>query len=168
MDINRGFAIGFFAIFGAALVVNHISKLCRTYWPPTLRWMVRHVLLPRLFVGLHIFNPTRIEVVCHLLHWTAVVVYNTWNVHNLVQAGLRAGQLAVIHIVPLLITYQLSFVSSLLGLSLDVVANVHQSLAIMALVQGVLHSVAQLHIAERQNKFTLFQISVFVHPILVD
>jgi hypothetical protein len=105
-------------------------------------------------------NPTRVEVLCHLLHWTAVIVYNTWNVDSLGQAALRAGQLAVIHVVPLLITYQLGFVSNILGLSLNVVRKVHQSLAVMVLVQGMLHSVLHFQTEEWQAKLTPFQIAV--------
>ena len=165
MNINSGFASGFFAIFGAVLVVNQASRLCRAYWPPMSRWVIRHVLHPRLFRGRHTFNPTRVEVLCHLLHWTAVIVYNTWDVDSLGRAALRAGQLAVIHIVPLLITYQLGFVSSILGLSLNVVGKVHQSLAVMALVQSMLHSVIHLQTEERQTKSMLFQIIVFVHSV---
>ena len=165
MNINSGFAIGFFSIFGAVLVVNHVSNICRKYWPPTSRWMVRHVFLPRLFLGRHTINPTRVEILCHLLHWTAAIVYNTWDVDSLGRAALRAGQLAVIHVVPLLITYQLGFVSNILGLSLTFVGKVHQSLAVMALVQGTLHSVIYLQTGERQTKSMLFQIMVPVHSI---
>lgn len=135
MNINCGFAIGFFSIFGAILVVSHVPKLCRKYGPPTSRWMVGHVLLPRIFHSRHMINPSRVEVLCHLLHWTAVIVYNTWNVDSLGQAALRAGLLAIIHVVPLLITYQLGFVSSVLGISLNLVGKLHQSLAVMVLVQ---------------------------------
>jgi hypothetical protein len=105
-------------------------------------------------------NPTRVEVLCHLLHWTAVIVYNTWNVDSLGQAALRAGQLAVIHMVPLLITYQLGFMSSVLRISLNVVGKVHQSLAVMVLLQGMLHSVLHLQTEERQTKMTPFEIAV--------
>ena len=87
-------------------------------------------------------------------------MYNTWNVDSLGQAALRAGQLAVIHVVPLLITYQLAFVSNILGLSLNVVGKVHQSLAVMVLVQSMLHSVLHLHTEERQAKLIPFQIAV--------
>ena len=122
--------------------------------------MRRHLLLPTVFRGRHIINPTRVEVLCHLLHWTAAIIYNTWNVDSINQAALRAGQLALIHLVPLLITYQLAFVSSVLGISLNIVGKVHQSLAVMALVQGILHSVLHLQTEERQTKLTRFQIAV--------
>lgn len=106
--------------------------------------MVKHVLLPRLFHRRHLINPTRVEVLCHLIHWTAVITYNTWNVNTFGQAALRAGQLGIIHVLPLQITYQLAFVSSVLGLSLNNVKKVHQSLAVMVLVQGMLHSAIHL------------------------
>ena len=79
---------------------------------------------------------------------------------SLGQAALRAGQLAIIHIVPLLITYQLAFVSSVLRISLNVVGKLHQSLAVIALAQGMLRSVIHLQTEERQTKLTPFQIAV--------
>ena len=160
MNINRGFAIGFFSIFGAVLVVNHVSRLCRRYWPLISRWMVKHVLLPRVFRGRHLINPTRVEVLCYLLHWTAVIIYDTWNVDSFGRAASRAGELAVIHIVPLLITYQLAFVSSVLGVSLDTVKKAHQSLAVMVLLQGMLHSALHLSIAKTDTGLTPNRIAV--------
>ena len=165
MNIHIAFAAGFLGIFGAALVINRVSKLYRTFWLAISGRLVRHVLLLRLFHGRHIFNPTRAELLCHLLHWVATIVYNTWRVTNLSQAALRAGQIAVINIVPLLVTYQLGFASSAFGLSLNAVLKVHQSLAVMALVQGALHSIIQLLI-EGQTKPMLFQIMV-VFPFYV-
>ena len=88
-----------------------------------------------------------------MLHWTTVIVFNSWNV----------DRLAVIHTVPLLISYQLAFVSSVLGLSLHIGLKVHQSLAIMALVQGMLHSIIYLQAEERQIQLMFFPILVFVH-----
>ncbi len=166
MNINCGFAIGFFSIFGTLLIANQVSKVCRACWPPISRWTVRHVLLPRLFRGRHIFNPTRTELLCHLLHWTAVIVYSTWDVDSLSGAALRAGQLAVIHVVPLLITYQLGFVSRLLGLSFNVTGRVHQSLAFMALVQSILHSAIHLQTGGKQIETMVSQTIVFVHASL--
>ena len=160
MNINYGFAIGFFSTFGAVFVVNHVSKLCQKYGPSTSRWMYKHVLLPRIFHDWHLFNPTRIEVLCHLLHWTAVIIYDIWEVDSLNHAALRAGQLAAIHVVPLLVTYQLAFVSSVLSLSLNVVRKIHQSLAIMVLVQGMLHIVLHLQTTGMLIKLTPFQIAV--------
>lgn len=160
MNLNRGFAIGFFSIFGALLIANHVAKLCRACWPLISRWTVRHILLPRLFRGRHICNPTRIELLYHLLHWTAVILYNTWDVDGLGRAALRAGQLAVIHVVPLLITYQLGFVSRVLGLSFGAIGRVHQSLAFMALLQAILHCVIHLQVEKNQAKSMVSQITV--------
>lgn len=165
MNITRGFAIGFFSIFGALLIANHVSKVCRACWPPISRWTTRHVLLPRLFGGRHIFNPTRIELLCHLLHWTAVIVYNTWDVDSLGRAALRAGQLAVIHVVPLLITYRLGFVSRVLGLSFNVTGRVHQSLALMASVQSIVHIAIHLQTDEKQIKSMVFPTIVFIYAL---
>ena len=91
-------------------------------------------MLLRLFRGQHIFNPTRIGLLCHLLHWAAVIVYTTSGVNDLSRAASRAAQIAVIHVVPSAVSYQLSFVSHALGLSLNAVLQVDQSLAVMTIL----------------------------------
>ena len=161
MNINSGYAIGFLGIFGARLAINQVSLLYRTLWPPISRWLVRHVVLPRLFHGRHIFNPTRVELLCHLLHWVAVIVYNTCGVTDLSQAASRAAQIAVVHIVPLSISYRLSFVSRALGLSLNTVLKVHQSLAVVTTLQSALHGLILTQIAEGWTGSMVFEIMVY-------
>lgn len=160
MNINRGIAVGFLGIFSAVFIVNQVSKLYRTFWPPISRWFVRHVVLPRLSHGRHMFNPTRVELLCHLLHWVAVILCSSLSVTNLSHAASRAGHIAVVHIVPLSISYQLSFVSRAFGLSLNAMLKVHRSLAIMATIQSTLHGLLRLQIAGGYTKLTLFQTMV--------
>ena len=163
MNDNGAFAIGFLGILGAILVINQVSTLYRTLWQPISRWLTRHIVLPRLFHGRHLFNPTRVEVLCHLIHWVATILYNTCGVTSLSQAASRAAQIAIIHIVPLLVSYQLGSVARALGLSLNAVLKIHQSVAVMATVQGALHGLIQLLIAGGWKGSMVFKIMVCFH-----
>lgn len=160
MNIDRGFAVGFLGIFGAIFIINQVSKIYRTFWPSVSRWFVKHMVLPRLSHNRHKFNPTRVELLCYLLHWVMVILCNSLNVANISHAASRAGQIAIIHIVPLSISYQLSFVSSAFGLSLNAMLKVHRSLAIMATIQSTLHGLIRLQTAGGYTKLTLFQTMV--------
>lgn len=163
MDIVLGFSIGFFSIFGALFIATSASQLWRAWLPPASRWLSRHLLVPRLFRERQSVNPTRVELLCHLFHWTAVIVCNTCHVVDLNEAATRSGQLAVIHMVPLLIAYQLGFLSRLLGVSYNAIKTVHQSLAFMALMQSTLHVVLQLQINDTHIQSMMFQIIVSIH-----
>ena len=59
-------------------------------------------------------------------------MYNTGDGAGVSEAASRAGLIAVIHIVPLLIAYQLGFVPNALGLSINVLLKEYQALAVMA------------------------------------
>lgn len=160
MDIQEGFAIGFLGMLIAAWLVSQVSTLYRAFWPPTVRWLRMHIVLPRLFRGRHLFNPTRVELICHLLHWIATIVYNTYGVANLPQAASRAGNIAVVHLVPLMVSHQLCYVSQVLGLSLDSGVELHISMGLMATIQGALHTVIHLRMADGLSGSMVFRIMV--------
>ena len=81
------------------------------------------------------------------------------------QAASRAGELAVIHLVPLLITYRLGYVSRLLGLSFEQTGTVCQSLAVMTLVQCIIHSAAPLPTDGKRINSMVSETIVFIHMI---
>lgn len=146
MNNNEIFAAAFLGVFGVALFYSQATTILTNYSRPTAEWVARHALLPKIFRGRHFFNPTRIELLFHLAHWVLTIIYNTYDVHNLSQAATRASQLAVIHVIPLLATHQLSFVSDNLGLPLNGILKIHASLGLMALIQGILHSLIEIQV----------------------
>ena len=129
MDINQIFAIRFLGTFGLLLVWRlivsiwyHALRCFRIliFWTSAKLRMVReksyglllrHILLRRVLRGRYFLNPTRVELLYHVAHWTATIFYSTFRVGTLDQAANRAAQLATIHMVPLLVAYQLSFIS---------------------------------------------------------
>lgn len=163
LENHDGFAIGFLGILVAAWVICQVTTLYQTFWPPTIRWFRKRIVLPRLFHGRHFFNPSRLQVICHLLHWVATILYNTYDVASLAQAASRAGQIAVVHIVPLLVSYQLGYVSQTLGISMKSVLELHISMGLMATVQGVVHTFIHWRMAGRLLGPMVFQITVRVY-----
>ena len=101
----------------------------------------RHLLYPRLRAGSHVANPWRGELAANVIHWTVTGFCNAWRVGTLHAAGSRAGKLAVIHLVPLFTSLQLSFLASLFGVSTSCAHRVHSSLGVIAIVQSVLHTI---------------------------
>ena len=136
--------LGFFALFFLRRNVPHWSDVfCR----PLARRVLRHLVYPRIFRSRQLFNlnPTRAEFLFHIVHWAATATGNAYGVHNLLDAGLRAGQMSIIHLLPLFAFRQLSSVADLFGVSLSLTYTVHRSIGIMASIQGVVHAVISLH-----------------------
>lgn len=115
-----------------------ISKRARS---PVYGWVLRHIIYPRLFENKHLVNPGRGDVVLHLLHWGTTAAFNTIGIKEWSQASVRAAQIAIVHVFPLLASRQLSFVADLVGLSLGSMQKLHASFGTMAFVQGLLHVV---------------------------
>jgi hypothetical protein len=124
---------------------------------------VKHVLLSRIFGDPDTLNPTVTEFLCHLVHWSVTLMYNVLDVADFSIAASRAGQMAVINIVLLAISHHLAFVSYAFGFSLHTLTKIHQSLAVMGTIQGILHSLMQYAVARgRSSPELLLQIVVLV------
>lgn len=145
MDIKREFAC---AVLGpcALFILFHLLSLISQFARRRLYTRLLHyVIYPRLFPGRHLINPTRAEVGLHLAHWALTAFCNIYGIATISQAGLRAGFIAIVHLVPLLAASQMSFVSSLSGASLSTVLSAHQSFGHMAAAQGIFHSIVSFH-----------------------
>lgn len=79
-----------------------------------------------------------------IVHWTGTAVCNAYGIHNLTDASLRASQIAVAHLVPLLTFRQLSLVADLYGVSLSTYHTIHQSLGVIATLQAAVHAIIAL------------------------
>jgi hypothetical protein len=149
MDLLSIFATILLGSLGLVLVTRTLW-ICFIRTQRTLFATVyRHFVYPRLFPGQHIFNPSRSEVFFHLVHWAGTVFCNVYGIHSISDAGQRAGNLALVHLAPLLATTQLSFASDLMGLSLTVTRSIHRAFGLMAAVQSAFHTTVALT-ADRQ------------------
>ena len=79
-----------------------------------------------------------------MVHWAGTIFCNVYGIHSISDAGQRAGNLALVHLAPLLATTQLSFASNLMGLSLTVTRSIHRAFGLMAAVQSAFHTTVAL------------------------
>lgn len=149
MNLNQVWATCFLGILGFMLLIVQVYRFVQCFGPPVLNWLMRHLVLLRLFRKDRRINPTRLEILCHCIHLGFVISYDTVKVKTIEQAAKRTAQLAVIYTVPLLAAHQLSFVAYCFGWSLDTGQRVHASIGVMATIQGVLHSTYHLHAVQR-------------------
>lgn len=152
MEIDRIYAIGLLGLL-AALFVGHQGLRAVRFGHRQCKILCKyahaHLALPKIFQGRLFLNPTRLEAFFHITHWVAVVVFDTFRVNSLHTAQTRTAQLAVIHLVPLMVSFQLSCTADSLGLSLKTFLKLHGSLGLMATLHGIAH--AGMHLWTRHG-----------------
>lgn len=155
MEIARIYAIGFLG-FLATLLVGHQARRIVAFvygrWHNACRYAGTHLVLPKLFRGRPFFNPTRSESLCYVLHGISVVVFNAYGVKSLIEAQTRTAQLTVIHLVPLVVCVQLSYIANALGLSLRVVSKMHAAFGSMVALHGLAHACMHLWVRKSSDE----------------
>lgn len=73
-----------------------------------------------------------------------MTIFNTCKVSDIGEAASRAAFAAVTHILPLVFSGQVSFVSHSFGISPKVGLSFHGTFGVMAAVQGALHGTLKL------------------------
>lgn len=169
MEVDRIYAIGLLGLFAALLVGHQGSKVIRSgysHWGALCNYADTHLVLPKIFQGRLFFNPTRSEALCHVLHWISVIIFDTYRVTTLSAAEKRTALLAVIHLVPLVVSLQLSHIANSVGLSARTVSKIHASIGLMATLQGVAH--ASMHLWARHYPADQAVPGILVRPHPVD
>lgn len=132
------------------------NKLGRFIYPKLLR----HVIYPRLFRQKYFFNPSRIEFALWSLHWAVTGFCNLYRIGSLAEAGLRAGSIAMIHLIPLLAVPQLSMWSHYLGASLSACQSAHRAFGLMAAAQGIFHACIAIQLPSIATPFLASSVTV--------
>lgn len=116
-------------------------------------WIHRNLVVARLFDNGHFDTPTRLDALCYLAHCSGICFLETYRVKTRDDLALRAGQLCVVHIVPLMVS-QLSFAGHMFGLSRKTITKFHAAFGLMALAQAILHGT--LHWVKDGRRSTQF------------
>lgn len=104
---------------------------------------MRHLVWRHVFKSDHSLNPTRAELLLLVVHWTLAAVYNTVKVRTLSHASTKAARLSLLHAIPLLFPNQITFASYILDIPLRHARYLHNTLGIMAVIQGGIHCVLE-------------------------
>lgn len=75
---------------------------------------------------------------------TVNVICNSFGVSTVKEAGVRAGTLSLINLIPVYFGVYLSFLSDLFGISLPAYRFVHGSTGIMSVMLGLVHVVVNV------------------------
>lgn len=160
MDLYAAFAIGFLGVFGAFLLLRVATRISRTTYSRISRWWTRYIVTSRVFSTHHTFNPTRAQLICLVVHLAVTAFYNAFRVQTVSQASTRAGQLCLLHVIPLLFPMQIAYTSYALDISLGNAKYAHVALGTTAIIQGCLHCILQYVQGSRLQKMSVSQILV--------
>ena len=145
MDPTQIYAITAGGIFATTILYNITSKMWSFLRLRTLFFLLKHLVYPYVLRRRRFLSPwTRHELFLQIIYWTGTAVCSAVGVRNLNQAGSRAGTLAVVQFIPLLLGSHLSFAADLLGTSLHTWRQFHSSIGLMALSLSVFHVAAAL------------------------
>jgi hypothetical protein len=148
MDLIQVYAVVMGGVFGVLLLLNgwpRIARLVRYLSPLALKHMVYRYILHRH--GL--LGPwSRAGVLLQLIYIAGNITCFSLGASNvkpqtsrLSEAGLRAGTLSMINLIPLFAGPHLGSLADLLGVTLSTVRQIHRSAGVMAALLAVIHVV---------------------------
>ncbi|GIZ48204.1 hypothetical protein CKM354_001127400 [Cercospora kikuchii] len=169
MNVQEIYTIVLLSLIGLGLLRRSLQQLYTLVWRPGSQIILRYLVYTQVFRPGHLIglNPTWAEALALTAHWAATAACNAYRVRSLAEASARAGQLALVHLVPLISVRQLSFASHVLGWSLRKCHFIHGSLGIMATAQGIIHAVIALQERRILGKDRIVGIICFVAVVLL-
>lgn len=161
IDVTKGYAIAAGGILLILLLIQllpYIGKLATGVW----LWISKHFIYPYALDRHRAVGPwSRAAVLIHLTYVTLNVSCLSFRVSSTSKAGLRAGTLSLINLVPLFIGLHHSFIADILGISLSSLRHVHRSASWMASSLALFHLLVAVAgktpfpLIKSQNLFTL-------------
>jgi predicted ferric reductase len=166
MDTSLVYAIVIGGSFLFLLLINGlplITRLVRYLSPLVSKHLIYRYILHRH----RLLGPwSRADVLVQIIYIAGnICCFEFWDTTTS-QAGLRAGALAVINLIPLLAIPHLSTLADLLGVTLSTFRQVHRSAGVMAVLLTIFHvlimiaSQPSFPLGLPQNKFAVIVCSL--------
>ena len=134
MEITLGYAIALGGVLIALVLVNLLPPLpyFALFAPPLLHQAFRYLTYPYLLRRHRFLGPwTHADVIIQLVY----IVSNSFCLgfrSSIAKAGLRAGSLSLINLIPLFLGPHLGFLADILGVSLSTFRHIHRSAGLMS------------------------------------
>ncbi|OQU97172.1 FAD-binding domain-containing protein [Cladophialophora immunda] len=159
MDITQAYAIGFGG-FLCLLILIHFRQWLLIGWRKVIPLSLKYFVYPQIRHRLTgAWQPA--GVIAGLLYGGVNVFCVCFKVRSVWMAGLRAANLSLINLIPLMAGPHLSFPSDLLGITLRTYRRFHRSLAVISSILLCFHVLTVLvekkpfHLRISENLFGL-------------
>ena len=134
MEITLGYAIGLGSVLITLAFINLLSSFpySTSFAPHFLRQAFRYLTYPYLVRRHRFLGPwTRADVIIQLAYITSNSFCLGFR-SSIAKAGLRAGSLSLINLIPLFLGPHLGFLADILGVSLSTFRHLHRSAGLMS------------------------------------
>jgi hypothetical protein len=142
MEITLGYAI---ALGGILLIPVLLPCFwyCTLFTPSFLRYALNFLTYPYLIRRHRFLGPwTYADIIIQLFYIAINAFCLSFRVtSDIAKAGMRAGNLSLINMIPLFLGPHLSFLADILGISLSTFRLIHRSAGLMSLGLACLHVV---------------------------
>ena len=145
MDVTQVYAIVAGGLFAILTMLNFCLGLCKfteTYGILVLR----HLVYPFSIRRHRLIGPwSRGGLLLRVVHVTVNAFCSGFKVGSVAEATDRTGTLSLINMIPLFLGPHLSFLASMVGLSLQTFHAIHGSSAVVSVLLGATHTILSLH-----------------------
>ena len=136
MDIPQIYA----ATLGGMLLMLLLTRIHQRLKTPASTWILRHLVLRNLISRYTLAGPwSRYGVALHATYVAANACCVAVRARTVAEAGLRAGHMSLINLIPVLAGGHLSFLSDIVFLGVSRIRQIHKAAGLMACAQMVFH-----------------------------
>ena len=141
MDVTQFYAIAAGSCIALVFMVRTLIRL-RWLLKPGDGLLRKHLLYPLLLRRHRLLGPwSRAQVALQVIYLAANIFCICFKVSTASGAATRAGHLSLINMVPAYFGLHLSFICTLLGVSLPTYRRFHASTGTVSVLLGLLHTV---------------------------
>jgi hypothetical protein len=142
MDITQWFAVALGGLVVLSIVFSllfWITKLARTYGTSHF---LKHWYYPQVHRYIRTGKTTRFEMVLVAAFVVGNVICLTVGVKDVPSLIKRSGLISIINLMPLSLGAHMNLIASYCGISLGAYASIHRWLGWVAIVEGLVHTIA--------------------------
>ena len=171
MDIIQAYAVAASGILFAFFLINLLPYLA-PLWKHISLFTLKHLIYPYLLHRHRFIGPcSRAELLTQAIYLTANLFCLSFRVSGAAKAGIRAGTLSLVNMIPLFTGPSLSFLADRLGVSLQVYRCVHRSAGFMTVTLVLIHvlsvvSQGSFSLSPPQHLFAVI-VSPLTYPFLL-
>lgn len=141
MEITLAFGIAVGGVF-LSLTLFMLRHHIRQFMEAFLLWTNKHFVYPQLLRRHRYLGPwSRADVLLQSVYFAVIVFCLRYKVSSISKAGLRAANLSLINLVPLLSGPSFNVLADLLDISLSMFRRLHRLAEVMSFVLLIFHVV---------------------------
>lgn len=158
------YAITAGGVFAIIIVTRLISHLLRVLKEHALVFFLKHILYPLCINRHRILGPwSRASFVFQQIYWAVTILCLSYKASDLSDAGMRAGTLSLINLIPLYSGLHLSFLTDMLELSMRTYTKLHGSIGVMSGALVIFH----IAVAVASSKHSSFSSGSQLYGLIV-